>query len=96
MEAEISRRSGPELIFSIVGLFNHQSLIVQTAITGSVLSNILLVLGTCFLVGQWTRDAESFPLDITRQNSQMLIIALASLVVPAAFVSWSDGESSML
>ncbi|CAG8453131.1 15025_t:CDS:2, partial [Dentiscutata erythropus] len=41
-----------QLIIAIVALANGQIRVVQASMLGSVLSNILLVLGSCFLVGE--------------------------------------------
>ena len=85
-------RSTPELIFSIVALTRGETLIVQTAVIGAILLNSLLVLGFCFVMAGWHGSIEDFPQSLTRANSQMLMIALGSLIMPAAFVAWSKCE----
>ncbi len=34
--------------------------VVKASITGSIIGNVLLVLGLAFLVGGWTRSEQSF------------------------------------
>jgi Ca2+:H+ antiporter len=83
-------RNIPELIFSIVALLQRETLIAQTAFAGTVLSNCLLILGICLIVGGWDRDIDAFPRTLVKTNAQMLMIALGSLVMPAAFAAFSD------
>ena len=85
-------RNGPELIFAITALLQNETTIVQTAITGSVLSSSLFVLGICFVIGGWDRDIKEFPRAVVRANTQLLMIALGSLVLPIAYESWSEGK----
>jgi calcium/proton exchanger cax len=42
-----------ELIVSIIALVHHETLIVKTSLIGSILSNLLLVMGMCFYFGGW-------------------------------------------
>ena len=91
-EALTMSRSTPELIFSMVALQRGETLIVQTAVIGAILLNSLLVLGFCFVMAGWHGSIEDLPQSLTQANSQMLMIALGSLIMPAAFVAWSKCE----
>jgi Ca2+:H+ antiporter len=81
--------NSPELIFSVVALLQKETLIVRTAFAGTLLSNCLLILGTCLVVGGWDRDMETFPRVLAKTNAQMLMVALGSLVMPAAYAAFS-------
>ena len=87
-------RSSPELIFSIVALSQGETLIVQTAVIGAILLNSLLVLGLCFVIAGWHGCIEDLPFTLARANTQLLMISVGSLVMPAAFVAWSKCEST--
>jgi calcium/proton exchanger cax len=83
-------RNIPELIFSVGALLQRETLIARTAFAGTILSNCLLVLGICLVVGGWDRDMETFPRVLAKTNAQMLMVALGSLVMPAAFAAFSN------
>lgn len=51
---------------------------------GSILSNILLVLGCCFFVGGLRYSEQSFNTTVASTMSSLLTIASASLIIPAA------------
>ncbi|GMM39085.1 Vcx1 protein [Saccharomycopsis crataegensis] len=74
-----------ELIVSVIALRNNQIRIVQTSMLGSILSNLLLVLGCCFVCGGWNRLQQSFSKTVAQTMSSLMALACASLVIPAAF-----------
>lgn len=74
-----------ELIVSIIALRKGQVRIVQASMLGSLLSNLLLVLGFCFLFGGMNRIQQKFNQTAAQTMSSLLTISCASLLVPAAF-----------
>ncbi len=76
-----------------MSITSQETAIAQTAITGGILSNTLLVLGTCFVFAGWSRDIDNFPLVLAKENARMLMTAIASLIVPAGFVAWALSET---
>ncbi|CEP62378.1 Vcx1p LALA0_S05e04302g [Lachancea lanzarotensis] len=74
-----------ELIVSIIALYNNQITIVQASMLGSILSNLLLVLGFCFLAGGYNRVEQNFNQTAAQTMSSLLAISCASLLIPAAF-----------
>lgn len=80
-----------ELIVSIVALRQGQIEVVQASMLGSILSNLLLVLGMCFLLGGiWNmRDRDNQPMEqsfatVTAQTScSLMALSMASLIIPA-------------
>jgi Ca2+:H+ antiporter len=52
---------------------------------GSILSNLLLVLGCCFIVGGLRYHEQSFNVTITQAMSSMMFMATSALILPAAF-----------
>ncbi|CAD6893139.1 unnamed protein product [Tilletia controversa] len=74
-----------ELIVAIISLFHCELTIVQTSLVGSVLSNILLVLGCCFFAGGLKFREQEFKLTAAQLNSSLLLIAVIALLIPAGF-----------
>lgn len=74
-----------ELIVSIIALKDNQVRIVQASMLGSILSNLLLVLGCCFIAGGITRVQQTFNQTVAQTMSSLMALATASLLIPAAF-----------
>ncbi|CCK68734.1 Vcx1p KNAG_0B02920 [Huiozyma naganishii CBS 8797] len=74
-----------ELIVSIIALKEGQVRIVQASMLGSLLSNLLLVLGFCFVFGGYNRVQQTFNQTAAQTMSSLLAISCASLLIPAAF-----------
>ncbi|KAH7135583.1 vacuolar calcium ion transporter /H(+) exchanger [Dendryphion nanum] len=72
-----------ELIVSIVALRDGEIRIVQSSMLGSILSNILLVLGCCFLAGGIHRREQEFNSTVASTMSSLMAVASASLIIPA-------------
>ncbi|PGH19527.1 calcium/proton exchanger [Polytolypa hystricis UAMH7299] len=85
-----------ELIVSILALIKDEIVIVQTSLIGSMLSNLLLVLGMAFFLGGLQRLEQNFNLTVAQTASSMLALAIGSLIIPTAFHAWSDaGEAGI-
>jgi len=84
-------RNAVELIVSIIALTQNQVLIVQTSLIGSMLSNLLLVMGMCFFFGGINRVEQHFNITVAQTASSLLALAVGSLIIPTAFHSWSGG-----
>ncbi|RLV94042.1 Vacuolar calcium ion transporter [Spathaspora sp. JA1] len=84
-----------ELIVSIIALKENQVRIVQASMLGSILSNLLLVLGCCFIAGGITRVQQTFNQTVAQTMSSLMALATASLLIPAAFHASlpSDGKN---
>lgn len=74
-----------ELIVSIIALKENQVRIVQALMLGLILSNLLLVLGCCFVAGGLTRVQQTFNQTVAQTMSSLMALATAGLMVPAAF-----------
>lgn len=72
-----------ELIVSIIALKDNQIRVVQASMLGSVLSNILLVLGCCFFIGGLRFSEQTFNSTVASTMSSMMTVASASLIIPA-------------
>ncbi|MCJ1469877.1 hypothetical protein MMC07_008521 [Pseudocyphellaria aurata] len=83
-----------ELIVSIIALVHDEVLIVQTSLIGSMLSNLLLVLGMCFFFGGLNRVEQFFNITVAQTAASLLSLAVASLIIPTAFAVWSSGNDA--
>ncbi|KAK9463044.1 Sodium/calcium exchanger protein-domain-containing protein [Lipomyces oligophaga] len=79
-----------ELIVAVVALSRGEILIVQASMLGSILSNILLVLGCCFLAGGIYYQEQHFSNIVAQTMSSLMALATASLLIPAAFRATFD------
>jgi len=73
-----------ELIVSIVALTKGEIRIVQAGMLGSILSNILLVLGCCFVAAGWHGGEQEFNATVANTMASLLAVSSASLIIPAA------------
>ncbi|KAK4544358.1 hypothetical protein LTR36_004249 [Oleoguttula mirabilis] len=84
-----------ELIVGIIALTQGKILIVQTSLIGSMLSNLLLVMGMCFFFGGLKRTEQHFNLTVAQTASSLLALAIGSLIIPTAFVSGAGDANSV-
>ncbi|KAJ5400840.1 hypothetical protein N7465_011329 [Penicillium sp. CMV-2018d] len=81
-----------ELIVSIIALRQNQIRVVQASMLGSILSNILLVLGCCFFVGGLRFREQSFNSTVASTMSSLMAVASASLIIPATLYAAISGN----
>jgi Ca2+:H+ antiporter len=77
--------NAPELIIAFFALLEGLQEVVKASIVGSIIGNVLLVLGAAMLVGGLPRDKQTFSRTAANAQSAMLLLALAALILPAAF-----------
>jgi len=77
--------NAPELIIALFALNAGLHEVVKASIIGSILGNILLVLGAAMLVGGLGRERQSFDRTAANAQSLMLLLAAVALVMPAVF-----------
>jgi Ca2+:H+ antiporter len=82
--------NAPELIIATFALGKGLHEVVKASIVGSVISNILLVLGAAMLVGGLRNGDQRFSRQMAHAQSAMLLLALTALLLPAVF-QLSDG-----
>ncbi|PPR06427.1 hypothetical protein CVT26_004839 [Gymnopilus dilepis] len=88
-----------EIIVGIAALLQDELRIVQTSMLGSILSNILLVLGCSFVAGGLKRLESHFKATAAQASSSLMTLACITLVIPAAYQSArgeSDGNEGLL
>jgi Ca2+:H+ antiporter len=75
----------PEMIIAISALRKGLEPMVKASITGTLLSNVLLVLGLSIVVGGTRFEALRYSVAFAGLSSKMLILAAIGLIVPALF-----------
>ena len=96
---DLAARSGPqvggllnatfgnvtEMIIAFFLILEGELEVVKASITGSIIGNVLLVLGLSFLVGGWRRQEQTFNRASAGLHSTHLVIAVVALMLPALF-----------
>jgi Ca2+:H+ antiporter len=77
--------NAPELIIALFALAEGLHEVVKASIIGSILGNILLVMGAAMLVGGLSRERQTFNPTAANVQALMLYLAAAALVMPAIF-----------
>jgi Ca2+:H+ antiporter len=77
--------NAPELIIALFALEQGLQEVVKASIVGSILGNILLVMGAAMLFGGLGRDKQTFSRTTASVQTTMLLLAAAALVMPAIF-----------
>jgi len=73
----------PELFVCVFALRDHLTKVVEAAIIGSILGNILLVLGLSFMVGGLRNGRQRFDGSRARTLIALMILAVAAMLVPS-------------
>ncbi|MDQ3876962.1 MAG: calcium/proton exchanger [Actinomycetota bacterium] len=73
------------MIVSIFLIANGELEVVKASLTGSIIGNVLLVLGMSFLVGGWNRKEQRFSRATAGLYTGSLVIAVIALLMPALF-----------
>ncbi len=98
---QLAHRSGPgvgallnatfgnaaELIIGLVALRAGETEIVKASLTGSILGNMLMVLGLAMLVGGWRHKELVFNRLAAETGSGMMVLATVALVIPAIYAT---------
>jgi Ca2+:H+ antiporter len=80
-----------ELIIALVALRNGLYDVVKASLTGSIIGNILLVLGLAMVAGGATRERQKFDRAAAAASATLLMLAALALVVPAVFHFVAEG-----
>ena len=75
-----------ELIIALVALANGLHEIVKASLTGSIIGNVLLVLGISMVAGGLRHKKQVFSREASGIQTAMLLLAVIGLVMPALYV----------
>ena len=78
-----------ELIIAILLVRRGELEIVKASLTGSILGNLLLVLGLSFFVGGLRNEEQRFNADTASIHTTSMMLAVVGLLMPALFVATS-------
>ena len=74
-----------ELIIALIALQKGMFDVVKASLTGSIIGNVLLVMGASMLAGGLKYPTQNFNAGGARSQATMLILAVIALIVPAGF-----------
>ncbi|KAJ6111431.1 hypothetical protein N7523_007492 [Penicillium sp. IBT 18751x] len=84
-----------ELIIFIIALVKNEIRIVQASLLGSILANLLLILGMAFLLGGLRFQEQIYNSTVTQMSACLLSLSVTSLLLPTAFhASWSNSANA--
>ncbi|KAJ5152674.1 uncharacterized protein N7482_009152 [Penicillium canariense] len=91
----VSFGNAVELIIFIIALVKNEIRIVQASLLGSILANLLLIMGMAFLLGGLRFREQIYNSTVTQMSACMLSLAVTSLLLPTAFhASFSDSADA--
>ena len=73
----------PELFIALFALRAGLVGVVRAALVGSILANLLLVLGMCFLVGGLKHGTQKLDSQRARQTSVLMVLSVGAMVIPS-------------
>ena len=95
---ETTLSSVVEVVLFMILIHNDQGgnliPVIQAAILGSVLANLLLCLGMCFFWGGIGREEQVFHEAVSEVGSGLLLVAGFGLLIPSAFYAALSSSSS--
>src|SRR3954465_1000648 len=75
--------NAPELIIALFALGKGLQEVVKASIVGSIIGNMLLVLGAAMLAGGLGRQKQTFSRTTASAQTSMLLLAAAAMAMPA-------------
>lgn len=76
-----------ELIIGFMALRAGETEIVKASLTGSIIGNMLMVLGLAMLFGGWRHQELRFNRMAAETGSSMMLLAVVALVIPAIYAT---------
>src|SRR5206468_5067601 len=84
-----------ELIIAAFALAAGQLDVVRASIIGSIVGNLLLVMGMSVLIGGLRHGIQTFNAKIAGLDATLLFLAVIALFIPAVYVATSQGATSV-
>lgn len=82
---QLSVAAGVEIILCLVLLFKDQYEVIKAALLGSMLANLLLCTGLCFIAGGIRAKEQEFSETVVETGGGLLLLSVAALMLPCAF-----------
>lgn len=80
----VSFGNSVELIIFIIALVKNEIRIVQASLIGSILANLLLILGMSMTLGGLQYQEQIYDSLVTQMSSSLLVLASLSLLIPVS------------
>src|SRR4051812_17268802 len=77
--------NAPELIIAFFALREGLQEVDKASLIGSILGNVLLVMGAAMLIGGLKRERQTFDATAAGVQASMLLLAVIALLMPAVF-----------
>jgi Ca2+:H+ antiporter len=77
----------PEVVIVVLSIRAGLGDIARASIIGSVIGNVLLILGLSLVIGGWKNGAQTFNERVAATNSSMLFLGVAALGLPTLFAA---------
>jgi Ca2+:H+ antiporter len=84
----------PELVIVVLAIDAGLADIARASIVGSVIGNVLMILGLSLVLGGWRYGPQRFNERLAATNSSMLILGVAGLGIPSLFAHLHPGVNS--
>jgi len=81
-----------EVVVAMQALLANEIRVVQASMIGSILSNLLLVLGCCFFFGGLRFKEQKFNSMVAISNMGLLMLSCIAFVLPTPFATYYDVE----
>lgn len=90
----VSFGNAVELIIFIIALVKDEIRIVQASLLGSILANLLLILGMAFLFGGLRFREQVYNSTVTQMSACLLSLSVMSLLLPVSRANLSGDQFS--
>ena len=77
----------PEVVIVVLAIRAGLDDIARASIIGSVIGNVLLILGLSLFIGGWQNGVQTFTEQVAATNSSMLVLGVTGLGVPTLFAA---------
>src|SRR5438876_8510528 len=82
-----------EIIIGLTALAAGLPQVVQASLAGSIIGNVLLVLGTSMLTGGWRYRRQKFHPRVAGQYAAMLVLAVIGMAIPSLLATIGESTS---
>jgi Ca2+:H+ antiporter len=80
-----------EIIIGLAALASGLPEVVRASLAGSIIGNVLLVLGTALLVGGWRHRRQVFDARVAGQYASMLVLVVIAIAIPSLLATVGEG-----
>jgi Ca2+:H+ antiporter len=82
-----------EMIIAVFAIRAGLLGVVKASLSGSIIGNLLFVLGLSMLAGGWKRESQKFNQLAAEESAGQMVLAAAALLIPALFFRVASGAT---